>query len=423
MLSIHKTILPNKLRVIVAPMSSIESVSVFITIRAGSRFETIKNNGIAHFLEHMFFKGGDRYKTPYDVAAAVDAVGGEFNAWTSPETVGYYIKVAKENISLAFDVLSDMLLNSKFKDDDIAREKGVIVEEYNMYRDIPRSILADEFQELMYGEHPLGRKVLGDMKFIRSVSKKDFVDYRKQLYTASNVVVSVAGNTSMPEVKKLISKYLILPGSGKKNTPIPYKSQQPPKPKIKIINKKTEQAHLILGVPALSAQDARKYVADIIAVVLGGGMSSRLFTSIRERHGLAYYVNATHDNYADAGDLTISAGVNIKKIDLAIQLIIEELKNMMNSPISAEELKKNKEDIIGQLVLRLERSDFIARGLANQELIAGKVETIKEIKRKYRAVTAEQVQKLAKNLFETNNIHLAVIGPYTDKAKFVKLIK
>jgi len=244
MLNIKKTTLPNNLRIITVPMKSTEAVSVYIKFKAGSRYETKSNSGIAHFLEHMFFKGGDRYPTPKSVAEAVDGVGGVFNAFTGTESVGYYIKLAKENIELAFDVLSDMLLNSKFKQEDIDREKGVIVEEYNMYQDNPRSILSDEFEELMYGDHPLGRKILGDMDFVKKASKKDFLNYKKSLYTTPNMVIAVAGNTTLVEVKKLVNKYFLLKKSAKKNIATPFKADKIPKKKIKVINKKTEHAHL-----------------------------------------------------------------------------------------------------------------------------------------------------------------------------------
>ncbi|MBU1092334.1 insulinase family protein [Patescibacteria group bacterium] len=423
MLEIKKTVLPNKLRINVVPMKSTETVAVFIQAKAGSRYESDKNLGLAHFLEHMFFKGGDRYPTPRDVAEAVDGVGGIFNAFTGNDTVGYYIKVAKENIELAFDVLSDMLLNSKFKQADIDREKGVIIEEYNMYQDNPRSVLADEFQKLIYGEHPLGKPIIGDMNFIRKATTKDFIDYQKKLYSPANVVVAVAGNTTLVEVKRLVNKYLQLPKGGKKNESLLYKVPKQYKNRLKIIYKKTEQAHLAIGMPTFGGLNDDRYIADVLAVILGGGMSSRLFTSIRERHGLAYYVGASHDMYADAGNFVIWAGVNVKKTDFAIKLILEELQEIQTSPVPDKELKKAKQAIIGSMALRLESSDAVAGGVANQELLYDKTETISEIKRKYRAVTAKDVQSMAKKIFQQDKILLAVIGPYTNKEKFAKLLE
>ncbi|MEA1909865.1 MAG: pitrilysin family protein [Patescibacteria group bacterium] len=418
MINVKKTKLNNNLRIAVTPMKSTEAVSVFVMAKAGARYETKSNLGIAHFLEHMFFKGGDRYKTPRDVAEAVDGVGGKFNAFTSNETVGYYIKVAKENVELAFDVLSDMLLNSKFKQEDIEREQGVIVEEYNMYQDNPQSVMYDEFQRMMYQGHPLGEEILGDMKFVKSTTKKDFVDYKKKLYTASNMIVSVAGNITLAEVKKLTQKYLPLKKNTKKNVAIPYKFPKTSKKQVKVINKKTEQAHMAIGVPTFGGQDPLKYPADILSVILGGGMSSRLFTSVRERHGLAYYVNAQNVAYADAGNFVVTAGVNINKTELAIKLIMAELKEITLSPVPAKELKKAKQAIIGGMALHLESSDTVANGVATQELLFDKIETIAEIKRKYRAVTAEQVQKLAQRIFKDEKLVVSIIGPFKNDAPF-----
>ncbi len=423
MLEVKRTVLSNRLRIDVVPMRSTETVAVFIKARAGSRYEGDNNHGIAHFLEHMFFKGGDRYPTPRSVAEAVDGVGGVFNAFTGNDTVGYYIKVAKENIELAFDVLSDMLLNSKFKQEDIDREKGVIQEEYNMYQDNPRSVLSDEFQKLMYGDHPLGLPILGNLNFIRKTTPQDFIDYQKKLYSPANMVVAVAGNTTLAEVKNLVNKYLKLDKGGKKNLPLPYVAPKTYKTRLKVINKKTEQAHLLIGMPTFGGLDPDRYVADVLAVILGGGMSSRLFTSVRERHGLAYYVWASHDMYADAGNFSIGAGVSIKKVEFAIKLILEELKEIITTPVPTKELQKAKQSIIGHMVLRLENSDTVASAVAYQELLYDKVESLAEIKRKYRAVTVEDVQKLAKKIFRSDKILLAVIGPYKDKAVFTKLLK
>lgn len=423
MLDVKRTVLSNKLRINVVPMKSTETVAVFIKARAGSRYEATDNRGIAHFLEHMFFKGGVRYPTPRAVAEAVDGVGGVFNAFTGNDTVGYYIKVAKENIELAFDVLSDMLLNSKFKQEDIDREKGVIIEEYNMYQDNPRSVLADEFQALIYGDHPLGLPILGNLDFIRKTKPEDFINYQKKLYSPANIVVGVAGNTTLAEVKNLVNKYLKLEKGGKKNLPLPYVVPKSYKNRLKVINKKTEQAHLLIGMPTFGGLDPDRYTADILAVILGGGMSSRLFTSIRELHGLAYYVWASHDMYADAGNFSIGAGVSIKKVEFAIKLILAELKEIMDNPVPAKELQKAKQSIIGHMVLRLENSDTVASVVASQELLYDKVESLAEVKRKYRAVTTEDVQKLAKRTFQNDKILLAVIGPYKDKSVFAKLIK
>ena len=245
MIKLEKITLPNKMRVIVAPMKSTEAVTVMVLARAGSRYETKDINGIAHFLEHMFFKGGERYPTPRQVSEAIDKIGGEFNAFTSDEYVGYYVKVAKEHTETAFDVLSDMLLNSRFNEAALERERGVILEEYNLYEDTPTRRVWDAFESLMFGDHPLGWSTIGLRSVIKSVKRDDFVNYRSRLYSAPNIVVSVAGNITPTQAKRLVEEYLPYKKSIKKNQPIPYREHKPAK-RSEVLYKKTEQAHLVL---------------------------------------------------------------------------------------------------------------------------------------------------------------------------------
>jgi len=424
MFKIKKITLPTKARLMVVPMKSTEAVTVIIMARAGSRYETKDINGIAHFSEHMFFKGGKRYPTPRSVAEAIDGVGGSFNAFTSEEYVGYYVKVAKEKIELAFDVLSDMLLNARFNTDALNRERGVILEEYNMYRDTPMALIQDLFTQVLFGNQPIGWPVIGEKSVINSVKREDFIAYQSRYYTASNIVVSVAGNTSLTEVKKLAKKYLPFKKSGKKNMPVAYSTaKSKPGKKIKIVYKKTEQAHFQLGVPLFGALHPDRYASDVLAVILGGGMSSRLFTSIRERQGLAYYVGASANHYTDTGYFVVRAGVTVSKIDLAIKTVLDEFKEISAKLITQKELKKAKENMIGNMVLRIESSDAVATGVASMELLFDKIETIPEIKRKIRAVTAKQVQNLAKRIFKDNKLALVIIGPYKDISKIKQVYK
>ena len=418
MIDIKKTILPSKLRILTMPMKSTEAVTVMILVRAGSRYETRSINGIAHFLEHMFFKGGERYPTPRSVAEAIDAIGGIFNAFTSDEYVGYFVKVEKDKIEIAFDVLSDMLLNAKFESDGLERERGVILEEYNMYIDTPQRKIWDVFERLLLGDHPLGWSTIGLPKVIKKAKRQDFINYRERLYTPPNVVVSVAGNTTAAKVEQLVKKYLPYPSKGKKNQPLSYR-QSTPKKKFQVVYKKTEQAHLIVGVPTFGAGHPEKYVAKVLAAVLGGGMSSRLFTSVRERHGLAYYVRANSTNYVDTGYLVASAGVDVKRVDLAVKTILDEFREITLAPVPAKELAKAKEYLTGGLVLEMEDSDEVAYSFGVQELLHDKTETIDSIRRKIHKITAQQILKLAKKIFKDDRLCLAIIGPHqtTDKIK------
>jgi len=422
MLTIKKTTLSNKVRIVTVPMRSTEAVTVMIMVRAGSRHETKDINGISHFLEHMFFKGGKRFPDPHAVAEAIDSVGGVFNAFTDNEFAGYYVKVAKEHIDTAFDVLSDMLLNAQFDQEGLERERGVILEEYKMMHDDPKLLVGDAFEKVMFGEHPLGRSVIGLPQVIKRVKRADFLRYKNKLYTAANIVVSVAGNTSLAEVAKLTNRYLPFARSTKQSQPLPYHEAER-KARINLVDRKTEQAHLVLGVPTFGSRHRDRYVAKVLSAILGGGMSSRLFMSVRERHGLAYYVYSDSANYVDTGYLAVHAGVDKQRIDLAMKTILEEFTKLTRELVSQKELKKAKEYLIGHLVLAMEDSDAVAMRLGLQELLDNRMETVADIKQKVKAVTAEQIRSLARRIFTPNALTLAVIGPYSNRKKFVRLLR
>ncbi|MBN2585303.1 insulinase family protein [Patescibacteria group bacterium] len=422
MLNIKKTTLSNRVRIVTVPMRSTEAVTVMIMARAGSRHETRSINGISHFLEHMFFKGGKRYPDPQSVAEAIDSIGGVFNAFTDNEFVGYYVKVAKEHIGTAFDVLSDMLLNARFDKDGLERERGVILEEYKMLNDDPKLLVGDAFERLMFGDQPLGWSVIGLPAVIKKVKRSDFVNYKNKLYTASNIVVAVAGNTSLAEVTKLTQRHLPFPKSTKKNQPLPYRNGRR-NARLNIINKKTEQAHLALGVPTFGSRHRDRYVSKVLSAILGGGMSSRLFTSVRERQGLAYYVYSDDTHYVDIGYLAVHAGVDKERIDLAIKTILEEFTKVAHELVSPKELKKAKDYLIGHFVLSMEDSDAVAMRLGLQELLENPTETLTYIRQQIKSVTAEQVRDLARRIFTQDALTLLVIGPYSGQKKFSDLLK
>src|SRR3989344_616690 len=422
MLSIKKTTLPNRVRIVTIPMRSTEAITVMVMVRAGSRHETKSINGISHFLEHLFFKGGKRYPDPHSVAEAIDSIGGVFNAFTDNEFVGYYVKVAKEHINTAFDVISDMLINAKFDKDGLERERGVILEEYKMLHDDPKLLVGDAFERLIFGDQPLGWSVIGLPEVIKKVKRSDFVNYKNKLYTASNIVVAVAGNTNLSKVTKLTRQYLPFPKSTKPNRPLPYRPGRQAI-RLNIVNKKTEQAHIALGVPTFGSRHRDKYAAKVLSAILGGGMSSRLFMSVRERHGLAYYVYSNDTHYVDAGYLAVHAGVDKDRIDLAIKTILEEFTKITRELVSQKELTKAKEYLIGHFVLAMEDSDAVAMRLGLQELLGNPIETVAYIKQQIKAVTAEQVRSLARRIFTADVLTLLVIGPYTRQKQFSDLLK
>lgn len=413
MIKTQNITLPNNLRVLVTPMSSTEAVTVMILVRAGSRFEDKKTSGISHFLEHMFFKGGERYPNPKAVSEAIDNLGGSFNAFTSYEYVGYYVKVAKHHIVTAFDVLSDMLLNAHLGEDAIQREKGVILEEYRMYLDNPRSLAATNFDNLIFGDHPLGWDIIGTPANIKRFKRNEIAAYKADLYTSNNIVVAVAGNTTVEAVTKLINQYLPYSKSKNINRPLPYKPLKDLPKAVNHVVKDTEQAHLLLGTRTFGGDHKDRYAADLLAIILGGGMSSRLFLNVREELGLAYYIHSFFHPYADTGYFAVAAGVDKTRVDVAINQIFTELKNIAQEGVTPSELKKAQEYIIGHLVLELEHSDEIAYLFGVRWLLYGRLQDVEAIKKAIKAVTVRDLNRIARKFFTEQNLVLTVVGPKT----------
>ena len=295
-----KTTLPNGLRVVTADMPSAKSVACFVMVAAGSRYETRETNGIAHFAEHMFFKGTERRPTARDIAGEIDSIGGEFNAFTGKEYTGYYVRCAAETRDVALDVLVDMLRNSRFDPDEIEREKGVIIEEMNMYFDTPRDFIGGVYETLLYGDQPLGWDIIGRKETVRGATQQTFLDYTGTWYRPNRMVVGVGGRLGdglHDKLEELLGD--IAPGE----TPVPEPYQPVQNGRVKVHTKQSDQAHLVLGVRSRPLVDPDRYVLQLLATVLGGGMSSRLFTEVRERRGLAYYVFGTNHAYTDTGSL------------------------------------------------------------------------------------------------------------------------
>ena len=325
-------------------MPSFESATVLIMVGAGSRYETKLNNGISHFLEHMAFKGTKKRPSAIQMSGLIDSIGGEFNAFTTKEYTGYYIKSSKNNIELSFDLLSDMVQNSLLDEKEIEKEKGVILEEINLYEDTPMRNIGDIYERLLYGDTPMGWDTAGEKDIIKKISRKDFLDYLKALYSPSNMVLAVAGGIEEKGVLPLAEKYFSDMNSFQalKAAPIGEKQE---KAKVSIKPKKTEQAHLAIGFRTVPLASPEKYPLSVLSSILGGGMSSRLFHEVREKRGLAYYVRSNSDQYTDAGSLVATAGVDPKRINEAIEVILSEFQALKSGKkeISKEEHKKGKE--------------------------------------------------------------------------------
>ena len=417
----NKKKLKNGLRLILAPLKGTKAVTVLVLFKVGSRYENKSNNGISHFIEHMMFKGTKRRPDTLTISKDLDRVGAEYNAFTSRDYTGYYVKVDAEKIDLALDILSDMIFNSKFETSEINREKGVISEEIKMYEDNPMMFVDDLFEENLFGEdHPLGRKISGSIKGINKFSRKEMLSYKEKYYRPDNGVIVLAGNTSHLDDKS-INKYF---GKAKGKTEASFKSfsYKDDKPKIKIQFRETEQVQLALGFPAYSYFNDNIYALNLLSIILGGNMSSRLFISIREKKGLCYFIRTFTNTYEDTGSLIVQSGLDKNRVETAVQAIIEELNKVKKKGVTAEELNRAKECIKGKLVLTLEDSSNVADWYAKQELLIGKALTPEAKFKKIFKVTQRDIQSVANEIIQKERLNIALIGPVEEK-KFVEKIK
>jgi predicted Zn-dependent peptidase len=418
----ERTTLDNGLRILTASMPQVASTTCFVFLNAGSRYETAETNGIAHFAEHMFFKGTDRRPTARDIGMAIDGIGGEFNAFTGKEYTGYYVKCAAEHQGIALDVLTDMLRHSKFEEDEIEREKGVIVEEMNMYFDTPRDFIGGVYDDLLYGDQPLGWDIIGRKETVRGATRDTFFEYIDRWYKPPRMVVGIAGRLDgdvRGEVERLFGD-LELAEAGPRPPLLPLPNGSGPR--VNLHTKQSDQAHLVIGVPSRQLDHPDRYVLQVLATVLGGGMSSRLFTEVRERRGLAYYVYSINHSYTDAGSLHAQAGVDINRIEDAVTTIADELKRIVDEVVPADELEKAKNFAKGRFVLQLENPQGLILFGLRREVLEGHVVEPDEVLAAIDAVTAEDVQRAAQEVLGSNALRLALIGPFDDADRFEKLL-
>lgn len=421
----HKTILPNGLRVLTIPMPSFESATVLVMVRAGSRFETKDTSGISHFLEHMPFKGTKKRPSPLLIAHTLDNIGAEWNAFTAKETTAYYIKTSATHVELSFDLLSDLLDDSLFDPVEINKERGVIIEELNMYEDTPMRKIGDIYDSLLYGDSPMGWDIGGTKSVIQKLQREDFLTYMDSLYSSHNMTVVAAGGVHVERITALAEKYF---GNMKRFDINGYDKviENQTKQAVLIKKKKTEQVHMALGVRTVPLEHKDRYALDLLAIILGGGTSSRLFHEIREKRGLAYYVRTSSDNYSDCGTLVSTAGIDPKRIHEAVQVMIEEYRSIKKpgpKEIKPEELKKAKEYVKGHFVLDLEDSRSVASFYAHQELLERHVDNPQEALDKIDAVTMEDVLRVANNYLVTKHLNLAIIGNFANGQHFKKLLE
>jgi predicted Zn-dependent peptidase len=413
--------LPNGLRLLTADIPTSQSIACFVMLAAGSRYETRDTNGIAHFAEHMFFKGTERRPTARDIGSEIDGIGGEFNAFTGKEYTGYYVRCAAEHRRLALDVLVDMLRHSKFEPEEIDREKGVIVEEMNMYFDTPRDYIGGVYDSLLYDDQPLGWDIIGRKETVRAATRETFTDYIGRWYKPERMVVGFGGKID-GDVRAEVIELLGDLEQVETGAPPPVQLSENGGPRVKLHTKDSDQAHLTLGVRSHPLVHPDRYVLQVLATVLGTGMSSRLFTEVRERRGLAYYVFAANHSYADAGSLYSQAGVDINRVDEAVSTIVGELKRIVDEAVPADELEKAKNVAKGRFVLQLESPHATIMFGLRREVLEGGASEPDEVLTGIDAVTAEDVQRVAQDVIGANGLNFALIGPFDDEERFQKLL-
>jgi len=419
----HKlTTLKNGLKVVTVPMPQVESMTIMVGVGAGSRYENEKNNGIAHFLEHMVFNGTKKWPNKLAISKALDSIGASFNASTGKQIVKFFVKSNTQHQNLAFNILSDIVLNPKLLEKEIEKEKAVIIEEINMYEDSPIKKVGWDFESLLYSKTPLGFETIGKKENIRKMKRQDFLNFRKAFYFPENMTVVASGKIKERELLDLIDKTF---------RKVPYQKKKKIRefvfrqnlPQFKLNYKKTSQSHFCLGVRAYKHTHADHFTALILAIILGGNSSSRIYDEIRNEKGLAYYVWTDIGSFIDNGYLVTQASVDINKLSEAVKIILNEYRKISESGINGEELKRAKEFLKGHWILSNENSQAVATSYFYQSLLKEKILDLKDKIKLIEKVTAEDIQRVAKDIFKPEKLNLAVIGPYKDEEKFKKLLK
>ena len=416
-----KKVLKNGLRVVTIPMKDNPTVTVLVLVEAGSKYEEKKINGISHFLEHMCFKGTVRRPKAINISKELDSIGSQYNAFTSQEYTGYYAKADARHLEQIFDVISDIYLHSTFPEAEMEREKGVIIEEINMYEDVPYKHVQDLITKLLYGDQPAGWNIAGDKETVTGMKRDDFVHYKMSHYLPEATVLVVAGQAEEKKVLKIARKIFGSISRGHKAEKLKVKEDQS-KPEVLIEARKTDQTHFVLAVRTYDLFNKKNYALSVLSAILGGGMSSRLFQKLREEMGVGYYVRAYNDPSTDHGFFQVSAGVDNKRVEEVVKVILSECKKLRNEPVEEEELDKVKEYLIGNMKLSLESSDDIANFYGGQEILKRKMETPEKKAENIRKVKARDVLAVAEEIFQDNKLNLALVGPQKDKAPFLKIL-
>ncbi len=418
-----KTILENGLRIITAPMQGTNTVTVLVLCGTGSDYESRDINGISHFLEHMFFKGTLNRPNPEIIKHELDGMGSVANAFTSHEMTGYHIKAARTYLDQSLDLLADIYKNSLLADEEIGRERQVIVEEMHRDRDTPTLYIWWVWEHLLWGDQPAGWDVIGEEATIRRLGRDEFVNYFTHQYVVSNTAVVVAGNF---DEGKTVERITSLFSGVRELAPMRSKPRIDPgriSGRLAIEYKETDQTHLAIGFYGYDASHPRRWVADVLATILGGSWSSRMWDRIREKLGLAYTVVTSHESYSNRGQMVTYAGVDHKNVEKTIQAALEEYRRIREEKVPEQELKRVKDFIRGTTLIGLEQSNAVASFVGAEEIITGKPMTIDEVFAKIDSVTSDDLAATARELIRPEHLRLALIGPFQEKEKFEGLLK
>lgn len=420
-MSLQKQTLKNGLRLITAQTPWTKAVTLLVIAKVGSRYEHHETNGISHFIEHLMFKGTKKRPTTLHISRELDRVGAEYNAFTAKDHTGYYIKVAKEHLPLAADILFDMLQNSLFKEEEVERERKVILEEIKMYYENPLMHIGDLFEQSLYANHSLGWDIAGDAKTMANIGRKDIISFFKSYYGPANVTVTVAGDLDKKD-HTLIEKYAKQFHGKKELAPVFDKFTWHAGVGAILDTRPVEQVQVELGFPAYEYAHKMIPALHVLNVILGGNMSSRLFISVRERRGLAYSVRSDASSYEDTGSFAVHAGLDSKRLDEALKVIVQELKKIRKG-VTKKELADAKEFIKGKITLSFEDTLEIAGWYGRQEVLTGKTMTPEEKLKEIKAVTLAQIQNVARDIIKPENMRCALIGPVDNKEHVLKQVR
>lgn len=421
-LDYQKNKLKNGIRVITVPMKNTAAVTSLILVGVGSHYETKSMAGISHYLEHLVFKGSKKYPTAHEISIRLDGLGALYNAVTTNEYTGFYATTVADKVEIGFDIMADYLKNPLFKPAEVQREKGPILEEIRADKDSPASDVWNIFFKTLYGDQPAGRDIAGTEESVLGIKRKDIKNFFDEYYRGGNIVLIFAGNITHNRGLNLARKFL---GNVKDGTRLEKQSVIGPKNvknKVTIKTKNTKQTHMVLGFEGLNNKDKRVHAEVVLARLLGSGLSSRLFTEVREKRGLAYSIGANTYGGSDFGYFVVPAGITSEKLPVALRVIIKELKKIKKEPVSKQELKRIKDRIEGLEVLAMESSKSVAFDFGSDELILDRIETPLERIEKIKKVKASEVQSIANDTFKKNTMRLALIGPHKNKKELEEII-